>query len=381
MLKLMGIRLEADPARLKSLRTRLGLPRHAGAKRAGISEDELATWEAEPTALPIERLQRLARAYNRNWYVFLLEDEEGKPAVPRDFRRARGASAELTVDTMLAFDNASLLLDRIESLNPAAESIAGELHAELSNNPEAIAESFRKKLGVIGALDATDPYGVLRFWRDLLTNAGLYVLQVPMPTEEVRAFCVSRDDHHLIVLSNRDWPTARTFSLIHEVGHLILGTDAMCRPDETGSGQANSHEPWCNRFAAAALMPKQILEANPKFHELIGEDVTHGSGRSLARELGVSELALFRRLETFGHISGEEYKRLQDESDQHWRDRKTAKTKGRLVHHDKVIARQSPLFVRQVLDAHSRGDIPYREIGTLLNTPLRSIPKIREAVA
>lgn len=377
----MGIRLEVDPARLTSLRTRLGLPRHAGAKRAGVLEDELAIWETEPTVLTVERLQRLARAYNRNWYVFLLEEEEGKPAIPRDFRKTRGASALLTVDTLIAFDNASLLLDKIESLNPSTESIVDELHVELSNNPEAVAEGFRKKLGVFGALDATDPYGVLRFWRDLLTNAGLYVLQVPMPTEEVRAFCVSRIDSHLIVLSNRDWPTARTFSLLHEVGHLILGTDAMCRPDEAGSGQANSHEPWCNRFAAAVLMPKDILEANPKFHELVGEEITLGSGRSLAREFGVSELALFRRLETFGQITGADYQRLQNESDQRWKEREIKKTRGRLLHHDKIIARQSPLFVRQVLDAHSRGDIPYREIGTLLNTPLRSIPRIREAVA
>ena len=34
----------------------------------------------------MEVLRRLAKAYHRNWYVFLLEDEPGRPALPRDFR-------------------------------------------------------------------------------------------------------------------------------------------------------------------------------------------------------------------------------------------------------------------------------------------------------
>lgn len=376
----MGIQLEVDPARLKSLRTRLEMPRHAGAERARVSEAQLTAWESEPTSLPVETLQQLARAYNRNWYVFLLEDGVGRPAVPRDFRKHRGAATKLSVDSLLAFDNASLLLDKIESLSPSVDPMINGQHAQLSDDPEIVAENFREVLGVVGEPDTPDSYATLRFWVDLLTSGGIYISQVPMPTDEVRAFCLSRDDNHLIVLSNSDWATARTFSLIHEVGHLLLGTDAMCRPDEALLGQPSSHEPWCNRFAAAVLMPKSVLEENPKFQRLIEGEIKLGSGRSLARDFGVSELALFRRLETFGYLSGSEYQKLQDESDQQWKDRSSKKSGGFLVYPKKIIAKESPLFVRQVFDAYSKGDIPYREIGTLLGTPLRSIPQIREAV-
>jgi Zn-dependent peptidase ImmA (M78 family)/transcriptional regulator with XRE-family HTH domain len=377
----MAIHLEVDPARLQSLRTRLKLPLAAGAKRAHITEDQLASWERDVTTLPVDTLQALATAYNRNWYIFLLDEEIGKPAVPHDFRRPRGGPSALTSKTLLAFDNAALLLDRIESLNPVGESIIDSRGTRLSDNPEAIAASFRKSLGVVGAPEKAGAYSVLKSWRETLASAGLYVAQVQMPPKEVRAFCVSRNLNHLIVLSIWDWPTARSFSLLHEVGHLLLGADAMCRPEETGAADSSSPEPWCNRFAAAVLMPKDVLEANPKFHELINGNVTFGSGRSLAKDFGVSELALMRRLETFGHISRAEYQALQEESDEYWKDNPEEKSTGRLLHHEKIIARQSALFVRQVLDAHSKGDISYREIGSLLNTPLRSIPQIREAVA
>lgn len=84
-------------------------------------------------------------------------------------------------------------------------------------------------------------------------------------------------------------------------------------------------------------------------------------------------------------MPGRSSKRRSDlppvEADERWKDDEEAPTGGGfLVHKDKVIARQSPLFVRQVFDAYGNGDISYREIGTYLNVPLRSITGIREAV-
>jgi Zn-dependent peptidase ImmA (M78 family) len=376
----MGIKLDIDPARLKSLRTRLGIPLHAGAKMTGYSEEQLRTWESESTALDVDTLQKLAKAYQRNWYVFLLEEEVGRPATPRDFRRMHGTSDELGYESLLAFDKAWLLLGKIESLNVTDEPFAKQHQAKLSDNPEDVAEAFRDRLGVQGQPATPDNYAVLRFWRDLLTSAGVYISQVKIPTDEVRAFCISRNEAHLVVLSNKDLPNPRVFSLLHEIGHLLLGSDAMCRPSAAFIGDGMSQEPWCNRFAAAVLMPQAELEANPKFHELIGGEIVLGSGRSLASDFGVSELALFRRLETFGIISGHKYRSLQKESEDKWKDRKEKPSTGFMEHHNKIIAKESPLFVRQVLNAHANGDLTYREIGTLLNTPLRSIPQIREAV-
>ena len=214
-----------------------------------------------------------------------------------------------------------------------------------------------------------------------MTSAGLYVSQVPLPIREARAFCLSQNGVHLIVLSNKDYPTARAFSLIHEVGHLLLGSDAICRPMPDGFGKDTSAEPWCNRFAAAVLMPRSLLESSTRFHELMSGEIALGSAKPLAKEFGVSEVALLRRLEAFGHISTAEYQRLEREADERWKDDEETPTGGGfLVHKDKVIARQSPLFVRRVFDAYGNGDISYREIGTYLNVPLRSITGIREAV-
>lgn len=382
----MGPRLQVDPARLKSLRTRLGIPLDVAAKRVSVSETTLAKWESESTALPIETLQKIARSYKRNWYVFLLEEEDGfgKPAIPHDFRRRRDAATSLSSDSLIAIDEAWLRLDKVEAVNDgqAVEPITKSLHARKDSDPEKLAARFRRKLGLSMGFPApvTDAYAALRAWVETLTAAGLYISQVRMPTEEIRAFCLSRGSAHLIVLSNKDWPTARVFSLIHEVGHLLLGTDAMCQPVEADpAGNGHREEPWCNRFAAAVLMPRASLDANPRFHELLDGEIKIGAGRSLAKEIGVSELALFRRLETFGHISTAQYQALQDEADENWDARPESGSGGFLVHSRRIVSKESPLLVRHVFDSYERGDLSYREIGMLLDTPLRSIPKIREA--
>jgi Zn-dependent peptidase ImmA (M78 family)/transcriptional regulator with XRE-family HTH domain len=382
----MGPRLQVDPVRLRSLRTRLGIPLDAAAKRVNVSETALAKWESESAKLSVETLQKLARSYKRNWYVFLLEEEDGfgKPAIPHDFRRRRGAAASLGSDSLIAIDEAWLRLDKIEAVNDgqAAQPVPQVLRATKDSDPEEIAARFRKKLGVSMTFPApvTDAYAALRAWIEALTAVGIYISQVRMPTEEIRAFCLSRRSAHLIVLSNKDWPTARIFSLIHEVGHLLLGSDAMCQPIEAGSVRANHwEEPWCNHFAAAVLMPRAGLDANPRFHELLAGEIEVGMGRALANEIGVSELALFRRLETFGHISTAQYQALQDEADRSWDARAAREGDGFLVHSRRIVSKESPLLVRHVFDSYERGDLSYREVGMLLDAPLRSIPKIREA--
>lgn len=147
----------------------------------------------------------------------------------------------------------------------------------------------------------------------------------------------------------------------------------MCKP--TGWMDGPSEEPWCNRFAAAVLLPKSEVQASPRYHELISGEIAIGSGKALAREFGVSELALFRRLETFGDITNAQYVELQDASDEGW-DPDRPDGKPRLEHPKRIVYGESPLFVRQVFDAFSAGDISYREIGTLLNTPLGSISDV-----
>lgn len=168
--------------------------------------------------------------------------------------------------------------------------------------------------------------------------------------------------------------------MLHELGHLLLGGEAMCRPrsDET-SHSALAEEPFCNAFAAAVLMPAEEFASDPAALALRGKSLNLGDAVQLARHFGVSELAALRRLATVGVISQEEYERLHRERDEEFSDEPEPSTRPRIRKQaTRMINENSRLYATEVLDAHARGDISLREIGVLLGGNLKHVQAIRE---
>ena len=370
-----------DPVRLKSLRTRLDLPLEAAAKQSGLDADEIERLETTPQTVELDVLRRLAKAYRRNWYVFLLEDEPGRPALPRDFRTlVRGH--DLSAPTLAAFDDAEFLVEKILDLprpgpppQPSLPSIAG-LDAETA------ARRIRDALGA--SLDAqranAGEYDAMRYWSSLVAQAGIYAAQLSFPYREVRAFCLLNGGVTLIVVSSQDSPRARTFSLLHELGHVLLGGDAMCRPrsDDRRTTSGNE-EAYCNAFAAAVLMPAEEFAADPLALSLRGRQLELGDAVELAREYGVSELAVLRRLTTVGYLAESEYQRLHRERAEEFADEPRPSDGPRIRKQaTRMINENSRLFASEVLNAHARGDISFREIGVLLGGNLKHVAAVRE---
>ena len=73
--------------------------------------------------------------------------------------------------------------------------------------------------------------------------------------EGIRGFSAWDD----VAVNTAYHPTARVFTLFHEVGHLLRRDDAAClrfmRPGDAEAGI----ERWCERFSANLLMPREAL--------------------------------------------------------------------------------------------------------------------------
>ena len=59
----------------------------------------------------------------------------------------------------------------------------------------------------------------------------------------------------VIMLNSRDSPADKSFTLMHEYGHLLLGKGGLCAPFVRGPEPPATVESWCNRFAWSVLMP------------------------------------------------------------------------------------------------------------------------------
>lgn len=98
-------------------------------------------------------------------------------------------------------------------------------------------------------------------WREALEGIGVLVFVFPMGTSSVRGFSLS-DSNAPVVAVNTAWrDEARTYSMFHELGHLVTRSSSACAPITLMTGDAKDKaERWCERFAAALLIPQKALD-------------------------------------------------------------------------------------------------------------------------
>lgn len=160
---------------------------------------------------------------------------------------------------------------------------------------------------------------VFSFWRGLLEDNGILVLQTTkIPLETFRGLSVHHDELPVVIVNGGDSPAGRTFTLFHEVAHLINRTSGLCALRETVDEEA-----LANNFAAAFLMPEAAVRMN------ILDDVEPGKvADHLARHFKVSALAAAVRLRRLGFISDSDLDGIRAASEEQWEQARLAQKQG-----------------------------------------------------
>jgi Zn-dependent peptidase ImmA (M78 family) len=126
--------------------------------------------------------------------------------------------------------------------------------------------------------------------------------------EEMRGFAIAEQPLPVIVINGQDRGAGRTFTMFHELGHIVLGQSVIENQVEPGDAMPapeRAIERFCNRMAASALMPRNVLLAEA----IVAAKVPLRSGwsdeeiESLARRYGVSREAMLVRLVELGQVT------------------------------------------------------------------------------
>lgn len=135
-----------------------------------------------------------------------------------------------------------------------------------------------------------------------LANAsGIKVHNAKFSDDRLSGMVAKRGDLRTILVNQSDAPFRKRFTIAHELGHHFLhlmedGEFYDSEVDlfrETGSPKSKQVEVQANQFAAALLMPK----------DLVREALKHTSGvANLARVFNVSEEAMGIRLAQLGIV-------------------------------------------------------------------------------
>lgn len=160
---------------------------------------------------------------------------------------------------------------------------------------------------------------VFNFWRGLLEENGVLVFQATkISLDSFRGLSVHHDALPMVLINGADSATGRTFTLFHEVAHLINRTSGLCTLRESVGEEAIA-----NNFAANFLMPETAVRA-----QLNGPTDPETVAERLARHFKVSPLAAAVRLRRLDVIEDADLEAIRVVSDEKWRQVREVRKQG-----------------------------------------------------
>jgi Zn-dependent peptidase ImmA (M78 family)/transcriptional regulator with XRE-family HTH domain len=368
------------------------------ARKLGIEEKQLAAWEDPKAegAPSIPQLRKLAALFKRPLAVFYLPDPPQGFTVMRDLRRLpatgiRRYSPALQIEIRAANERRELVLELAADLEEELPKFA--LTATDKEDPEIVGERIRTTFGVTTQLQSqwrdNDGRAGFNGWRTKIENAGVLVFQTTrFPSEDASGFAISADAMPVIAVNRKDAPARRTFSLLHELAHLMLHvsgvsdsvTDAARPPED------QKLEVFCNQVAAAALIPKDALLSNPTVVAQGARSTNWSDGelRELAREFNVSREALVRRLLTLDRTTADFYgQKRQQYLAEYLANKARQKEQAEEVEMKRNMPRETvsnfgrPL-VRMLLGNYYQDRLTLSEVSGYLGLQVKHIPKLEQ---
>ena len=320
-----GPKAVVEPQVLKWLRTSSGLTIGETARRLNTKSENLIAWEAGESQPSMPQLRKLANAFKRPISYFYLPQPIDEPSIPHDFRRLpeaddRRYSPSLLHEIRTAYRRRSVALDLASDLGVSFALFDSLGTACIEEDAEAVAQRIRVLIGVetVHQKKWGDSRATYRGWREKIEELGVLVFQViDVDVNQMLGFSFAYSELPVIAVNRKLAPNGRTFTMLHEFVHLLLGTSGICDIDDSlpHSPQEQQVEIFCNHVAGAALVPRSELLAHPLVESARPRmrDWEDDTLIILAREFGASEEVIVRRLLINGRASQAFYARKRSE--------------------------------------------------------------------
>ncbi len=384
-----------EPSVLRWARESVGLTPVAAARKIKVPDGRVEEWESGEAAPTVAQLRVAAAVYKRPLGVFFLPEPPKTFDAMRDFRRHQGAAAgdwspELHGEYRRALTQRDYALELAEIEDT---ELPNTWRLEpLPDDDDAIAAAARKLLLSASPLPLPSGTGTayehLNVWLAGVEEAGVFVLATSgggVSTDEMRAFSLYFDTLPVIVVNGSDSPRGRLFSLLHEHAHLLLHTSGLCDTDTDlrAISPDRQLEARCNAIAAAVLMPRDAVLANPEVRarQHSPSSWSYDALRSAAAPFGVSAEAILRRLVTLGQVDRDFYRARRDEFLAAYQEDEARTKPGGGNWYRNTARDRGKGYVRRVADAHRRRVIDSYTAASFLNVKVGQIARLAEEAA
>lgn len=231
-----------------------------------VDVDVLDGWVSGDSAPSRGQVSELARVLRRPRAMFFLPRPPADATLPSSFRHPPGVARTVSANVRAIVRQSRYVQQAVAWARRNDAPIDLPSFPMGPTNPVTAAAVTRAWLGVPNddQLSWKSDRLALGGWRAAFEVRGLLVFTIQIGKDEVRGFS-AWDDRAPLVAANTSGVSeaARSFTLAHELGHLVCRRDATCLEPENDEDALRSAdvERWCEQFAAAFLMPADLIES------------------------------------------------------------------------------------------------------------------------
>lgn len=297
---------------LRWARGRVGLDLHTAAKAAHVKPEQLEQWEMGEGLPTFRQAQNVAHALHAPFGFFFLQQPPQEPPLLPDLRTVGGAPVEkpsvnLQETIQHTLQRQAWYAEYLQEQGAQPLPFVGKFKA--SANPRTVAADIRQALSVDveqgqrqwdvyqrELIQAAERAGILVMRSGIVGNNTRRKLDV----SEFRGFAISHPLAPVVFVNSADAPTARLFTLLHELAHIWLGSSGI---SNAMPGNTQQEEVACNAIAGEFLAPADTFlqawaKASPELPVRLAE---------LARRFHVSQMVVMRRALDLGLMDRETY--------------------------------------------------------------------------
>lgn len=355
---------------MKWARERRRLRLEDAARKVNVAPERIAEWERDNAsdAPTIRQARALADFYHRPFLEFFSPGIPvlREPELAPDFRFHRMAPGDEEITGLFEIQKWAEeirlnTLDLFELIGEPARPFPNDLYCDVHDDVDLAATRVRERMlfpiGVQTGLRAREREAFPSMLRRKLESLGILVLKHSgLQKYRTRGICLY-DELLPVIVFGSESAGATAFTLAHEFAHILLAQSAISAYPRFGNGSDKKKiEGWCNRFAAAFLMPREAIAEQMRDFPERSASVSDAKLRDLANLFAVSPHAALIRLVNLAYVDPSFYWRVK--RPQFIKQEQEFKGFGRAPYYgSRYRSRHGDLYTGLVLEAWGAGRI------------------------
>ena len=357
------------------------------AAKMKVQPQKIEEWESGTSYPTLSQAKDLAKQYRVPFVYFYLPNtpQRAKRLNKVDYRAFGNCGIQNSESRELRW-----LLRDIEDRRDAMLTLYTEIgktpldfsvKVDVKSSNEEIATIIRNILELNATTQKSfrTPEKALSYCVTTLEKSDVLVFQAAkIDPSEMRGLSVAYEQMPIIVLNRKDEPSARLFTLCHELVHIVTRTSGICTDTAENSMSLNELELRCNQIAGMVLVPKSSIIKHPSIRDIQTYGFDDLYVNKIAHDFAVSKQVIIHCLWELNIISKQFYfETLNRYSEEYKTHQMKKSSKGFLPPVTDTATQVGKLYARTVLNAYYADKITARDTsGYLLNLKAKNFGKL-----